>query len=155
MEDVNPAVSARMSRTRGRDTAPELAVRRTLHRRGLRYEVNYRPVSGLRRTADVAFTRAKVLVFVDGCFWHGCPDHYRRATGTRADFWASKIESNRRRDVESTATFEAAGWRVLRFWEHEDPGVIADVVATEYRQSLNRLENKRSRPGASCESPRT
>ena len=117
-----------MSRTRGRDTSPEMLVRRELHRRGYRYRVNFTPVPGLRRTSDIAFTRAGVLVMIDGCFWHGCPAHYRPATGTRPEFWASKIHDNRLRDADSTQAFEAAGWRVLRFWEHEDPMVVTDAI---------------------------
>jgi DNA mismatch endonuclease (patch repair protein) len=127
---VDPAVSVRMSRTRGRDTSAEMAVRRELHRRGLRYRVNYQPVPGLRRTADIVFTRQRIAVLIDGCFWHGCPTHYRPATGSRSRFWADKIEGNKQRDIESTQKFIDAGWTVLRFWEHSDPTVVADQIAT-------------------------
>jgi DNA mismatch endonuclease (patch repair protein) len=125
---VDPNVSRRMSNTRGRDSAPELAVRRILHAAGLRYRVNARPVSNVRRTADIVFPRQRIVVLIDGCFWHGCPDHYRPATGARAAFWAKKIEQNRRRDVESTTFFETADWTVLRFWEHEDPEDVARSI---------------------------
>jgi DNA mismatch endonuclease (patch repair protein) len=76
----------------------------------------------------MAFTRSKVLVLIDGCFWHGCPEHYRPAVGARAGFWSSKIAENRRRDVDSQAAFEAAGWRVLRFWEHDDVDRVVQAV---------------------------
>ncbi|MGW5193512.1 very short patch repair endonuclease [Kribbella sp. NPDC004138] len=130
---VDPAVSARMSRTRGRDTAAEMAVRRELHQKGLRYRVNYRPVSALRRTADVVFTRQRIAIMIDGCFWHGCPDHYRPATGSRSQFWENKIAENQRRDRESTSAFVAAGWQVLRFWEHEDPASVANQILAAVR----------------------
>ena len=73
---VEPHVSARMSITRGRDTKPELEVRRALHSRGWRYRVNFRPEKSVRRTGDVVFTKRRVVVLVDGCFWHGCPEHF-------------------------------------------------------------------------------
>lgn len=116
-----------MSRTRGRDTAAELAIRRILHRRGLRYFVDRRPIKGLRRRADVVFPRSKVCLFIDGCFFHGCPDH---ATWPKhnADFWRDKIETNRRRDRDTDARLGAAGWTVIRAWEHEQPEVVADRV---------------------------
>jgi DNA mismatch endonuclease (patch repair protein) len=116
-----------MKSTRGRDTGPELAVRSELHRRGLRYRVNLRPEPALRRTADVIFTRAKIAVFIDGCFWHSCPVH---ATSPKrnGEFWAAKLERNRQRDAETNAALTAGGWTVLRFWEHEDPVDIADRV---------------------------
>lgn len=126
---VDPLVSARFSRTRGRDTKPELLVRRELHSLGHRYRVNYAPVSGLRRTADVVFTRQRVAVFIDGCFWHGCPDHYVEPK-TRTEFWATKIAGNVARDAETTRLLEEAGWTALRFWEHEPViAVVAAIVA--------------------------
>lgn len=134
-KDVDPAVSARMARTGGRDTSCEMAVRRELHRRGMRYRVSYRPVGDLRRTADIVFIRQRIAVLIDGCFWHGCPTHYRPATGARRQFWASKIAENRRRDRDSTDAFVAAGWIVLRFWEHEDPVVVADRVVAAVRSA--------------------
>src|SRR4051794_19437376 len=90
----SPSVSARMSRTRGRDTGPELALRSELHKRGLRFRVDRPVLQGDRRRADVVFTRARVAVFIDGCFWHGCPEH---ATWPKANasFWREKIKANR------------------------------------------------------------
>lgn len=131
--EVDPAVSARMSNTRGRDTCAEMAVRRELHRRGMRYRVNVRPVVGLRRSADIVFPTQRVAVLIDGCFWHGCPVHYRPATGIRSKFWQEKIAGNRKRDLDSSAAFAEAGWTVLRFWEHEDPRSVADRVAEALR----------------------
>lgn len=133
-----------MSNTRGRDTAAEMAVRRKLHRMGLRYRVNLRPVPGFRRTADIVFTKQRIAVLIDGCFWHACPDHYRPATGSRSRFWADKIEGNRRRDRESTEVFSAAGWLVLRFWEHEDPAAVADQVASAVDEAVRRTTSQAS-----------
>ncbi|MFD0684062.1 very short patch repair endonuclease [Actinomadura fibrosa] len=109
-----------MKANRGRDTKPELALRRAVHALGLRYRVSIRPLPGVRRTADLVFTRAKVAVFLDGCFWHGCPDHHTKAA-TNAAYWADKVEKNRARDRGTDALLEAAGWVVVRIWEHENP----------------------------------
>lgn len=108
-----------MLANRGRDTGPELAIRRELHARGLRYFVHRRPIASVRRTADIVFPRLRVAVFVDGCFWHGCPDHHTVAK-TNARFWAEKVASNRRRDEDTDRLLERAGWTVVRIWEHAD-----------------------------------
>lgn len=107
-----------MRSQRERDTGIELALRSTLHRRGLRFRVHRRVLPGLRREADIVFPRARLAVFVDGCFWHGCPDH---ATWPKhnAAFWRGKISANVERDRDTDARLEAAGWRVVRVWEHE------------------------------------
>ena len=121
-----------MSRQARRDTAPELALRRELHARGLRYRLCH-PVPGFpRRTIDVAFPGAQVAVFVDGCFWHGCPEH---GTGPKANdrWWAEKLARNGERDRETDAALAAAGWHVLRFWEHEDAARAADRVESLVR----------------------
>ena len=116
-----------MSRQRRRDTSPELLIRRQLHRKGLRYRVDL-PVPGLpRRRADITFTRARIAVFVDGCFWHACPLHGSMPK-RNGDWWAEKLKRNIARDRETDAHLTAIGWRVLRFWEHEDPDVAAEVV---------------------------
>lgn len=110
--------SARMSRQRRRDTAPELVLRRSLHACGYRYRVTY-PVPGMaRRTIDIAFTRQRTAVFVDGCFWHGCPVHGTSPIAN-ADWWCAKIDRNRRRDGETTMHLQNLGWRVIRVWEHD------------------------------------
>jgi DNA mismatch endonuclease (patch repair protein) len=90
----------------------------------------------LRRTADIVFTRQRIAVLIDGCFWHACPDHYRPATGRRSQFWADKIKGNQRRDLESSDAFAAAGWLVLRFWEHEAPAEVAARIATAVREPV-------------------
>lgn len=121
-----------MRGNRGRDTRPELAVRRELHRRGLRYRIGYRPLPELRRTVDIAFSRPKIAVFIDGCYWHGCEQHYRPAR-TNTDYWSPKIAANRARDTDTDARLLAAGWTVLRYWEHEAPKVVADEVEAAVR----------------------
>lgn len=121
------AVRAVMSANKGKDTKPELLLRTALHRKGLRYRVGIRPVPELRRTADVVFPKLKVAVFVDGCFWHGCPDHYRPAKKS-GEAWGQKINDNRDRDAATTLSLKEAGWEVLRFWEHEDPEWAAEEV---------------------------
>lgn len=114
------AVSRRMSTLKRTDNEAELAVRRVLYAAGCRYRVQY-PVPGLpRRTIDIAFTRAKVAVFIDGCFWHGCPEH-GTAPRANSDWWGVKLAANRGRDLDTTARLTDQGWRVLRVWEHEPP----------------------------------
>jgi len=116
-----------MSRQNSRDTAPEVAVRRILHAAGLRYRVNV-PVPGMsRRTIDIAFPKAKIAVFLDGCFWHGCPQH-ATSPKANAEWWRAKLDKNMARDRETTEHLRAQGWTVLRFWEHESPDVIALAV---------------------------
>lgn len=121
------AARATMRANRGRDTGPELAVRRALHRMGLRYRVDHPLPFDRRRRADIAFTRARVAVFIDGCFWHGCPDH-GTTPRTNTRFWSQKIARNRERDLDTTERLEAEGWVALRFWEHEDPRTVARAI---------------------------
>jgi DNA mismatch endonuclease (patch repair protein) len=109
-----------MQGNRGRDTRPELALRRAAHALGLRYRVSVRPLPAFRRTADLVFPRAKVAVFLDGCFWHGCETHHTVAA-TNAGYWAEKVVRNRERDRETDRALADAGWAVIRVWEHEDP----------------------------------
>ncbi|GKT14973.1 very short patch repair endonuclease [Acidovorax sp. SUPP2522] len=120
--------SRRMAKVRQKGTDAELALRREMYRLGLRYRIDFQVLKQPRRVADVAFPGRKIAVFVDGCFWHGCPQH---ATWPKnnADFWRQKIEANRRRDVDTTARLEANGWTVLRFWSHESPNEAAKAVA--------------------------
>jgi DNA mismatch endonuclease (patch repair protein) len=122
----------RMERTRQRDTAPEVRLRALLFALGLRYRVDTRPLPGLRRKADVLFRRARVAVYIDGCFWHGCPLH---ATWPKqnAAFWLDKIETNRRRDADTDRRLAEAGWLVIRVWEHEDPAEAAGRIAAAVR----------------------
>ena len=109
-----------MQATGQRDTPAEMAIRRILHARGHRYRVDFRPVRHLRSKADIVFTRLKLAVYVDGCFWHGCPVHATIPTKNRV-FWYEKIEANRERDERVSSALRAAGWEVLRIWEHEEP----------------------------------
>jgi DNA mismatch endonuclease (patch repair protein) len=115
---------------RARDTTPELAVRRLLHRSGLRYRVDVRPDRSIRRKADIVFPRQKVAIFIDGCFWHGCPADFVLPK-TNQDYWTKKIGGNLARDLATTAALEGAGWKVLRFWSHEDPAVVANQIAAD------------------------
>jgi DNA mismatch endonuclease (patch repair protein) len=115
-----------MRLARRRDTAPEVAIRRALHARGLRFRVDF-PV--LRRTrADICFPRQRIAVYVDGCFWHGCPIH-GTWPANNAEWWREKIERNRQRDAQTGQTLEEAGWTVMRFWEHEDPEIAAAAIS--------------------------
>lgn len=116
-----------MRANKSKDTKPELALRRELHRRGMRYRIHHRPVPDRPHTADVAFPRKRVAVFVDGCFWHGCPEHWR-APKTNPDFWLAKVRGNRRRDHAIDLELAARGWRVVRAWEHERVRDVADRV---------------------------
>ncbi|MGW4112637.1 very short patch repair endonuclease [Actinosynnema sp. NPDC004786] len=122
-------VRASMRGNRGRDTTPELRLRAALHAHGLRYRVSVRPLPELRRTADVVFTRERLAVFVDGCFWHGCPEHYRPAK-KNSEFWGTKILDNQRRDAETNQALIERGWTVIRCWEHEDTDAIVNQVVT-------------------------
>lgn len=128
-EGVPPERRAIMRANRRRDTGPELLLRRLLHRRGLRYRVDFaiRPNAGRAVRPDIVFPGRRIAVYVDGCFWHGCPIHGTRAETNQA-YWDEKIEANRQRDVRTTAALEADGWLVLRFWEHEDAVTAARVV---------------------------
>ncbi|MEL5958747.1 very short patch repair endonuclease [Streptomyces sp. CLV115] len=132
-----------MSRQGSRDTAPEVAVRKLLHAAGLRYRVNT-PVPGMpRRTIDITFGTAKIAVFMDGCFWHGCPQHATQPK-SNAEWWRVKLAKNMARDRQTTEHLEAAGWTVLRFWEHEDPKAVARTVAAA-REAVT-CRKSRSRP---------
>lgn len=115
----SPQTRRRMQRVGKRDTPAEKALRSALHREGLRFRVDMAPLPGLRRRADIVFRSAKVAVFVDGCFWHGCPIH---GTWPKAnsEWWRQKIERNKQRDTETDQRLAEAGWRVIRVWEHDD-----------------------------------
>lgn len=122
-----------MTSNKGRDTKPERALRSAVHALGLRFYVSRRPIPGLRRTADLVFPRLRLAVFLDGCFWHGCPDHHTVAK-TNAGFWAEKVEANRRRDRDTDGRLRAAGWTVVRVWEHEDAAEAARRVLAVVRE---------------------
>ncbi|MGW3284427.1 very short patch repair endonuclease [Streptomyces sp. NPDC001002] len=140
----SPQVSARMSRQASKDTGAELAVRRLLHAAGLRYRVEY-PVPGMaRRRLDMAFTRAKVAILIDGCFWHGCPVHATQPKAN-AEWWRQKLDRNIARDRETTAHLVAQGWTVLRFWEHEEPGSVAARVSATVERRRTEQTRERTR----------
>lgn len=125
-------MSANMSRLARRDTAPEIALRRELHRRGMRFRVQLKVPANNRRTIDIAFTRVRLAVFVDGCFWHGCPEHHVRPR-SNSDWWRWKIERNQTRDADTNSELAKAGWDVLRIWEHVSAAQAADRVEEAYR----------------------
>lgn len=114
-----------MSRVGQRDTKPEITLRRHLWRLGFRYRTNYR-IEGVR--VDIAFTRARLAVFVDGCFWHSCPEHATRPSMNSA-FWQAKFAANRERDERQSVRLREAGWTVMRCWEHDCRGECNEAVA--------------------------
>ncbi|MEV5105722.1 very short patch repair endonuclease [Streptomyces massasporeus] len=119
-----------MQAIRNRDTKPEWLIRRLVHAKGLRYRVAAKPLPGLRRTADMVFGPAKVAVFIDGCYWHGCPQHYVPPR-TNPGYWSDKVARNVARDRDTDQRLAAAGWTVLRFWEHEPAAECAAQIAAE------------------------
>lgn len=124
---TDPRTSARMSRQRRRDTVPEVALRRELHRRGRRFFVDKAPLPGMRRRADLVFPRHRVAVYVDGCFWHSCPQH-ATFPKNNAEWWAAKLAANVQRDRDTDERLQTAGWTVVHVWEHEDPITAATRV---------------------------
>ncbi|MFJ3614445.1 very short patch repair endonuclease [Streptomyces hydrogenans] len=129
-----------MQAIRSRDTKPEQLVRRLLHAQGLRYRVAARPLPGLRRTADIVFRPVKVAVFIDGCYWHGCPEHYV-APRTNPGYWSGKVAGNMARDGDTDQRLQEAGWTVLRFWEHESPEECATRIAAEVEKRRARARD--------------
>jgi DNA mismatch endonuclease (patch repair protein) len=123
-----PAASAVMRGNRKRDTTPELAVRKLLHKRGLRYRVNHRVTAGnIAVRPDIVFTRRRVAVFIDGCFWHGCPAH-GTSPKVNTGYWAPKLERNKLRDIVVSEALTLNGWSVVRIWEHTDPLTAVDMI---------------------------
>jgi DNA mismatch endonuclease (patch repair protein) len=120
-----------MERQSRRDTKPELALRRAVWRLGLRYRVDIAPIPG-RRRADLVFTRAKVAVYVDGCFWHSCPTHATIPKANR-EWWIEKLDTNVRRDRDTDRRLAEAGWTVIRVWEHEVVDAAAERIALVVR----------------------
>ena len=139
---ISKAVSGVMRSMPEQSTGPEMAVRRLLHQKGLRYKVQY-PVPGApRRSIDIAFPGKKVAVFIDGCFWHGCTEHRNIPTHNR-DWWQNKIDQNRLRDRDTDEKLRDAGWQVFRFWEH----VSADMIVAEVITVAEAKKNNRSKYG--------
>ncbi|MEV5608426.1 very short patch repair endonuclease [Streptomyces sp. NPDC052225] len=132
-----------MQAIRSRDTSPERAVRKLVHAQGLRYRVAARPLPDLRRTADLVFRPVKVAVFIDGCYWHGCPEHYV-SPKTNPGYWSDKVAGNMARDRDTDQQLQEAGWLVLRFWEHEPSADCAERIAAEVRRRRDALNGPKS-----------
>ncbi len=128
----SPDARRRMQNQRRSDTRPELDLRRELHRRGLRFRLQRQLLPDVRRTSDIVFGSARLVVEVRGCFWHGCPEH---ATSPKANdtWWREKIARNRARDLDTEARLRKAGWTVVVVWEHEDPVAAADRIERAVR----------------------
>jgi DNA mismatch endonuclease, patch repair protein len=146
------AASAVMRGNRRLDTRPELALRRLLHGRGLRYRVDFAlSIGGVKTRPDIVFSRQRVAVYVDGCFWHACPEHGNQPRAN-AGYWEAKLRRNVERDRRATQALEAAGWVVIRAWEHELPSDVAARVAYAVRtpnrpsHTLDERENARTTP---------
>lgn len=138
----SPGRSRNMSAIRRTDTKPELGLRSALHAQGLRFRKDLRVYAGgIWARPDVLFTRRRVAVFVDGCFWHSCPEHGSRPVVNSA-YWNPKLSGNRERDERQTAALKGDGWIVLRFWEHEDINAIAEVV----RDAILKADHQQSAP---------
>lgn len=136
MDTVDTQTRSRMmASVRQKDTCPEVRLRKAVHRRGLRFRIQQRLIPGSTRTADIVFTRARLAIFVDGCFWHACPIHGSHPK-SNADWWRRKISANVERDRDTDERLCRLGWRVLRVWEHEDIEVAAERVIETYRECL-------------------
>ena len=138
---LSTAVSTQMKRMPSSSTGPEILIRGELHRRGLRFRVNHPRLPG---RPDIAFTAARLAVFVDGCFWHSCPDH-RVFPKNNSDWWRDKLERNVARDREKDAQLDLMGWIVVHVWEHEDPAAAADAIERLWR-SRRQLAARRAGP---------
>jgi DNA mismatch endonuclease (patch repair protein) len=127
---TSAAVTAVMRANRKRDTKPELRLRSALHRRGIRYRLGLEILTrGVRVTPDLLFPRHRVAVFVDGCWWHRCPDH-GVTPRTNTHYWLPKLAGNVERDQRVDAALKEGGWLVVRVWEHEEPGRAAASIAS-------------------------
>ncbi|MDD7919685.1 very short patch repair endonuclease [Actinomycetospora callitridis] len=113
------ATRKRMTRQRRVDTKPEQKIRGRLHALGYRYRIDFK-IAGGRRRADIVFTRKKVAIFIDGCFWHACPQH-GSLPKRNSEWWRDKLAANVARDATTDRELASAGWTVVRVWEHEDP----------------------------------
>ena len=128
------ATSSRMRRQKTSGTQCELQVRRALHARGSRFRVDFRPLPAATTRVDIGWRGVKLAVFIDGCFWHRCPEHFVMPK-TNAAWWHNKLQKNTERDRRIDGQLRQAGWTVLRFWEHEPPNEVAATIL-EARQSL-------------------
>jgi DNA mismatch endonuclease, patch repair protein len=141
----SPGVTARMQRQLRRDTVPEMAVRRGLHAMGLRFRLGW-PVPGRpRRSVDIAFPSLRIAVFVDGCFWHGCPEHGTQPRANKS-WWAAKLAANVARDRDTDQALDVAAWTVIRVWEHDDTDdVVAAIVEIVRRRRASATLSDTSR----------
>ena len=138
-EAKSPTVSQQMSRMPRESTGPELALRRELHRRGLRFTLHRRDLPG---TPDIAFTRAKVAVFVDGCFWHGCPEH-RSIPKTNTSWWEAKFAANAERDHRKDGELAELGWRPVHVWEHDSAVEAACRIQAVWADRIGEIDHGR------------
>lgn len=130
-----------MQRIKSRDTGPEKLLRSSLHKKGLRFRVNTYPEPNLKIKADIIFPKQKICIFVDGCFWHGCPSHFK-VPKTNSDWWLEKIEDNKMRDLRQSCELQKCGWTVIRYWEHEITLDNLHRVCSEIEQLVKRKKNE-------------
>ena len=135
------AVRNVMRANKGVDTGPEIRLRSLVHRAGLRYAIDVRPESDINRRADLVFRAAKVAVFVNGCFWHGCPKHYSPPKSNKR-YWSEKVRRNRERDVETRSLLKRRGWRVLVFWEHQSAQSCSERVVSVVSERKKRASRQ-------------
>ena len=127
---LNEKVSEQMSRMPRKDSKPELALRRELYKLGLRYRIHVKKLPG---TPDIVFQKAKMVVFVDGCFWHSCPRHGKTPKSNH-EWWKKKFEENTKRDKRNDFELESMGWLPIHIWEHEDPIESAHTIREVWKQ---------------------
>src|ERR1700722_2901106 len=139
---ASPETSRRMAATRGRDNPYERALRSVLHRRGLRFRLHRRLIpENRRRTVDIVLSSSRIAIFLDGCFWHGCPRHGTQSK-SNAEWWREKIRENRARDRDTTRRLRALGWTVLRIWEHQPIDDAADLIQQAVINHRHRIESR-------------
>lgn len=138
-EPLSETVRRQMSAMPTRDTTSEMALRRELHKRGLRFRVQIRTLPG---RPDIALTRARIAIFVDGCFWHRCPTH-GTAPKNNAEWWAAKLDANVARDRLKDQKLRTLGWLPVHIWEHDDPAGAADIVCSLWRSRLQHASQAR------------
>ncbi|MBZ4519466.1 very short patch repair endonuclease [Mycobacterium avium] len=132
-EPLDDSTRRRMQSQRRRDTTLESRIRKALHQSGFRFRVDHRPEKSLRCRGDIVFTRLKVIVFVDGCFWHGCPRHATSPTNN-AEWWREKLDANVERDRRNDQLLKELGWRVVRIWEHEETDEAVERIRAALKE---------------------
>jgi DNA mismatch endonuclease (patch repair protein) len=157
MGSIRPAASSlavrrRMQATAQRDNSFERQVRSELHKQGLRFRIHYRVSALHARSIDIALVGSKTAIFVDGCFWHGCPKHATFPKSNR-DWWLQKIRANKKRDLDTNARLKSAGWKVLRFWEHDPPHELSRIILRQFRK--RKLKTARKTATASAQAQAT